>query len=240
MLKKENIIEKIKECMKEINDEKKFNIQLKNSLSNCHFVGVYSIWINDTMRCFITEKDINDLSIFDNNKPHLNNERFLIHNHRYDITSIPIEGYQENVLFEEMLPDFNMQESNDDTIEIYKKYKFYSAILSSNKEIGYKYQGDVLLKRIKYEINKPWLMKTHEIHRICWKGPIIALIIEHRNPTYINSDPTDAYLINTATDLPCDETQLYKPINITDFNRLLHRLNLQLTNYLLKLNNNLN
>jgi len=223
--------QKIKEAIEALNNPQFYNEQLTKSLINCHFVGVHSIWITPTIRCFITENDVDDVNVFDNAAPHSNNERFLIHNHRYGLTSIPLEGHQENILFEEV-PTITNEIKNDTNIGLYRKFKFYSAILNPDKEIKYEDQGKIWLKRISYTVNKSWFMNKEDIHRICWKGPIIALLIEHRDPSYINYDSTDAYLVDSAARLPCDEDKLYKPMDSQTFNRLTTRIRKSLHRYL--------
>jgi len=187
------------------------------------------LWLTETARCFITEADVSGINVFDNETPHLNNEDFLIHNHRYDLSSIPIEGHQENVLFEEI--ESPPIEDLDSNVGLYKKFKFHSAILNSGNKMSHEFVKKVWLNRIQFKINEQWFMKTDEIHRICWKGPIIALLIEHRDPSFVNPEPTNAYLVDTAKELPCDESQLYKAISQVEFDRLVSRLKIQMDKY---------
>lgn len=233
MLTNEELKQTIQLCINELSNDRKNLIQEAKSISNCHFVGVYSIWITETIRCFMTLDDVDDLCVFDNSKPHQNNERFLLHNHRYDISSVPIFGHQENIIYEEVEGEVNDKTDAED-IHLYKKYKFYSAILNNGNQVGHKFIGTVLLKKTKYSMNEPWFMYKNEIHRICWKGRIMALIIEHRNPSHINKEATDAYLVADQETIPCDEHNLYQPIRKEVFMQLRETLIKEMNQYLKK------
>jgi hypothetical protein len=68
-------------------------IHAKNSIKNMHFEGVDSIWISPTIRCWVTDKSIPGIVSS-------SNDGLLIHSHRHALTSIPVFGHQENIIYE--------------------------------------------------------------------------------------------------------------------------------------------
>lgn len=195
--------------------------QFQYSLSNCHTLGVYSIWISDTLRSFVVLEKEGPVQwrTFDNLYPHKHNDNFLLHNHRYPLTSIPLSDKtkteQYNVLYKPV------KEINENT-ETYKKYSFYSSFFEEDRKAKYVFNENVLLERVSCTVNQPWFMETDEIHRVVWKGPIIALLKEHREPNFINKSSTDAYLVNFADDIPCSmhEGKLYQQISENEFTNI--------------------
>ena len=199
--------------------------QKERSLCNCHTEGVFSIWLADNLRVFMVldEEGIPLWSKFDTELPHNNNESFLLHNHRYPLTSIPLSDpsttQQLNVLYEEVADTQTFTET-------YKKYRYYSALFEEDKKAKYVTEGKVLLKRTSYSLNEPWFMEENDIHRIVWKGPIIALLQEHKEVGFVNKNPTEAFLVDSAERIPCEqfEHSLYQPITAQDFELCVSKL----------------
>jgi hypothetical protein len=220
----------LQEALEALTDPSTFEEQHKRSLQNCHFSGTFSLWVTPTLRSFMTEGDSPATAEFDNDCPHQHNALFLIHNHRYKLLSVPLEGTQANVLYEErpIGEDASLREGE----MYYQKYKYFSAILSPDGEARHEPLGRTRLKRIGYAVNHPWTMETEEIHRVVWNGGggITALLRECRDPNSINTEPTDAYLVSTASEWPCPEN-LYLPISLEDFERLRCRLKSAIENY---------
>eukprot|EP01080_Neovahlkampfia_damariscottae_P008415 gene8415-240_t len=190
------------------NKEKK----ISTSFSHCHFKNVYSVWLTDTIRCFFTEEDIEGVSQFDIKKPHEHNDKFLIHDHRHDLTSIPLSGQQINI-------KYSTVNKMEEQCEVYKAYKFYSGILNEDLKPKYEYIQDVILKATEIS-RKSWYMKKEEIHRVFWKGPVIALLKEHRDDNQISKDATNGYLISSADKFPCKEG-LYQPISVEKYTEIV-------------------
>lgn len=194
----------LEECIQEI-ETGNLEVCTSNSLTNCHKDGLYSIWLAPTIRCFLTEGNLENWTDFDMQKPHINNKDFLLHDHRYDLTSIPLFGKQDNILYKET---DKITPENE-----YDHYLFYSAFFQEDKIPKVEFKKKVGLKMIKYEEDETWFLQKEEIHRVIWKGPIVALLKEHRDPKFINMNPTNGYLVNHAKGkLPC-EKGLYQPLN---------------------------
>jgi len=146
----------------------------QQSYANCHLRGVYSIFLNDNYRVFITQQNIPELSVFNEENPHIGLSSHLLHDHTFDFTSIPLGGDQTNVIYEHT-------SHLDPTSQKYCQCIFRSAIgdhgkihQSPNLEfVNYQH-----LRVIDNGItqNKSYSMKAEQIHRVVWRGPIIALI----------------------------------------------------------------
>lgn len=208
---------KIKLPIKTMIDEEKILIECKNgientdidtqtsnSISDCHNYGVFSIWITDTIRSFVTEESIKSWEVFDNNHPHKNNEYFLIHDHRYDLTSIPLFGEQDNIIYKKV--EYTKEENG------YEHYLFHSALFEEDKKPKIVFQKKVGLERISFTKNEPWFLEKDQIHRAVWKGPIVALIKEHRDPKSINKQSTNGFLTLSAKGIFPPTEGLYKPM----------------------------
>ena len=207
--------ENVKGIFEEVltNVDKNKETEVAASLTHCHFKNLFSVWLTDTIRCFYAEDDIVGISPFDSSKPNENNENFLLHDHRNDLTSIPLSGIQENIKYE-------INENFEENCSIYKEYKFFSGILNSESKPKYEYVGDVILKTTDISKNEPWFMKKEEIHRVYWKGEIYALIKEHRKPNEIRKEPTKGFLISSAEKFPCEDN-LYQPISIEKYDEIV-------------------
>lgn len=97
--------------------------QIKNSFSNCHHKGVFSLLLTPTIRSFCTDYVIPYWANFDFYSPHRDNDAFLLHKHRYPISSIPLEGTQYNAIYREK------EQKNSDSMVF---FLFFFPILLSN------------------------------------------------------------------------------------------------------------
>lgn len=223
------VLEALKECVANLQDEATKRLLCKKSLQKCHHRQVSSLMLSKDgrVRCFLTYDSPEGWCSFDPSNPHAHNSEFTLHNHRYPLTSIPLEGHQENIIYEEV-----DNETTDENIAVYKKYKFHSKILNPNVTNMYEYVADVKLSMTKYEVNQPWSMAAPEIHRIVWKGAIIAVLFEHREPSQINCDATDAYLSQTSESVQCMNDGLYQPLEQKEFDEAAPRVLKAIERYL--------
>ena len=168
------------------------------SFNNCHFKGITSLWLTPTLRAFIAYDRID--GVCDES-----DTGFLVHNHRYPITSVPVLGDQVNVLY-------TLASADDDAGADYTHFKFESGLFRPDRTPQVSAVGTVrLIKRIAHT-NVAWRMETNEIHRVVWPSAVtIALIKEHRSLNEINTRATDAYLVTSATCMPCEDG-LYTPL----------------------------
>lgn len=163
----------LQEAYAALNDDNMVEFQLKQSVQNCHWMGVYSIRVTPLLRAFILEENQDDVGLYDNSRPHDHNDRFVMHNHRHDLISLPLSGHQENIKYDET-------DDHDDDLYVgtYLKAKFYSALFQEDRKAKQVEVGPVKLKRTSYTVNQPWHMDAREIHRITWQVvdgvPVIA------------------------------------------------------------------
>jgi hypothetical protein len=209
-MSKESVSSIFKEV--ELNVNKNMKKKLSSSLTHCHFKNVYSVWLTDTIRVFYTEGDIDGVSSFDSETPHKNNEKFLIHDHRHPLTSVPLFGIQENI-------KYKIVEMMEEECDKYKEYLFYSAILSGESKARHEFVQEVVLKKVESSLNVPWFMEKQEIHRVYWKGSMMALLKEHREVDEVSKTPTRGYLVSHEKNFPCGEG-LYQPISEEKFEEI--------------------
>ncbi|CEO95910.1 hypothetical protein PBRA_004600 [Plasmodiophora brassicae] len=132
-----------------------------------------AIRVTPLLRAFILEENQDDVGLYDNSRPHDHNDRFVMHNHRHDLISLPLSGHQENIKYDET-------DDHDDDLYVgtYLKAKFYSALFQEDRKAKQVEVGPVKLKRTSYTVNQPWHMDAREIHRITWQVvdgvPVIA------------------------------------------------------------------
>ena len=179
---------------------------LRNSLHNCHESTIDSIFLGrinsvNSARVFIARKS-HTYGTYAPGVLHDNNETFIVHNHRTRLISIDLCGRQIQSTF---VLDSHDKENGDgeqnSDVNTYVHYKFHSAVIGEGK-VKFDRQGLVQL-RANPVTEGPWKMESDEIHRVYWFDDLtIALLIEGpRTDSY--SDPTDAYLINSAKEIPC-------------------------------------
>lgn len=220
---------------------------LRNSLHNCHESTIDSIFLGrinsvNSARVFIARKS-HAYGTYAPGVLHDNNETFIVHNHRTRLISIDLCGRQIQSTF--VLDSCDKENGNGEQnsdVDTYVHYKFHSAVIGEGK-VKFDRQGLVQL-RANPVIEGPWKMETDEIHRVYWPDDLtIALLIEGpRTDSY--SDPTDAYLISSAKEIPCgkpsdsgagagDDGSLYLPMERELFDahidRIVKCINVRLT-----------
>lgn len=210
----------LQEAYTALNNHNMVEFQLEQSVQNCHWMGVYSIRVTPLLRAFIPEENQDDVGLYDNSRPHDHNDRFVMHNHRHDLISLPLSGHQENIKYDET-------DDHDDDLYVgtYLKAKFYSALFQEDRKAKQVEVGSVKLKRTSYTVNQPWHMDAREIHRIMWQVvdgvPVIALLKEVRDPDAINKQPADWNLPLKASEFPCaSHLELYQKLGRDDCIRL--------------------
>eukprot|EP01116_Phalansterium_solitarium_P006445 TRINITY_DN1874_c0_g2_i3.p2 TRINITY_DN1874_c0_g2~~TRINITY_DN1874_c0_g2_i3.p2 ORF type:complete len:220 (-),score=43.11 TRINITY_DN1874_c0_g2_i3:3104-3763(-) len=172
------------------------------SVHNCHFKGLSSLWLTDTLRVFVAKERLPGTGDVDDC-------RFLVHNHRYPLISVPVYGVQHNIIYKEHPGGVP-----------YRKFRFHSGLFRDDRRPLLEPVGVTRLKAEPATVDQPWFMNTSDVHRVYWPDGVIALLKEHRQPDEINTATTDAYLVHDAYGMPCEEG-LYASMGAEDYDRLV-------------------